>query len=249
MVGGVAIVRLEQLKVPEKVRVAKELLAELKNVTSVYEQRGGIEGRYRLRKLKYLAGARTTLTDHRENGCVFRVDVAKCYFSPRLSTERLKIADEVDDDESVLNMFAGVGPFSIPIAKRRRAKVTSCELNNYASELHEVNNRLNKVDDLVEVVNADVSKWASKTEARFDRILMPHPSQSDRFLPAALRLAKKGARIHYYRHVLGKDEEEGTKALKKELTHLLPPKARYSTRIVREVGPRWLELAADVRLP
>ena len=84
---------------------------------------------------------------------------------------------------------------------------------------------------------------------RFDRILMPHPSESHRYLPAALRLAKGKGTIHYYRHVLGKDEAEAAAALRGELGGLLPERARFGSRRVREVGPRWVEMAADIRLP
>ncbi len=248
VVGDVAIVRLGGFSLSEKRRVAKALLAELKNVRVVMEQEGGIEGEYRLRRLRHLAGERRTLTLHRENGCAFRVDVARCYFSPRLSTERLRVAELVRPGERVLNMFAGVGPFSVPIAKRRGARVMSCELNEYAAELHLENNRLNRVDRLVEVMNEDAADLPGLTKTKFDRVLMPLPSEADKFLPTALRLTKKGGAIHYYRHVLGKNEGEAGAALRDELSRLLPAGARYTVRRVREVGPRWLEMAADVRL-
>ena len=86
------------------------------------------------------------------------------------------------------------------------------------------------------------------TGSKYDRIIMPHPSKADRFLPIALELARKGAVIHYYRHVLGRDDEEALQKLAKELSEFLPRKARYTTRRVREVGPRWVEVAADVKL-
>jgi tRNA (guanine37-N1)-methyltransferase len=249
VVGDIAIVRLAGFSPREKKKSADALLSELKNVRVVMEQVGGIEGEYRLRKLKHLAGEKRTLTVHRENGCAFKVDVAKCYFSPRLSTERLRVAAQVDQRELVLNMFAGVGPFSVLIAKRTGGKVVSCELNAYAAELHEENDRLNKVEHLVSVINADAVDLPELTRSRFDRVLMPHPSEADRFLPIALKMARKGARIHYYRHVLGKDEAEGASQLREELSELLPPRTRYTLRRIREVGPRWLEMLAEIRVP
>jgi tRNA (guanine37-N1)-methyltransferase len=215
----------------------------------VFEQEGGIEGDFRLRKLRHLGGEDRTLTVHRENGCAFKVDVARCYFSPRLATERLRVADQAAEGESVLNMFAGVGPFSVVVAKRKQARVLSCELNAFACSLHEENDRANRVDRLVKVVNADAARLPRLTRRRFDRILMPHPSQSDRFLPVALALARRGATIHYYRHVLGTDEREAAKNLDAELGGLLPGRAEYIARRVREVGPRWIEMAADIGLP
>ena len=241
--------RLPELSLAEKRRVARALAGEAKNVKCVYEQEGGIEGEYRLRRLKHLAGERRTLTLHRENGCVFKVDVARCYFSPRLSTERLRIAGQVLKGESVLNMFAGVGPFSIPIAKTARAKVTSCEINELACELHEENDRVNKVQDLVKVVRGDAAELGSSLKSKFDRVLKPHPSEADRFLPVAVALARRRGSIHYYRHILGRDDEEAMKGLLEEVRGMVPPRSRVKTRRVREVGPRWIEVAADIRLP
>ena len=249
VVGDIAIVRLAGFTGKEKRKIGESLLEEMKNVRVVLEQEGGIEGEYRLRKLSHLAGEKRTLTVHRENGCAFKVDVARTYFSPRLSTERLRVAEEVGPKERVLNMFAGVGPFSILIAKKAGAKVTSCEINAYAAELHEENDRLNKVSGLVTVVNGDAAYLPERLGVKFDRILLPHPSQADRFLPAALKLAKKGGRLVYYRHLLGVDEKEAAKALRRELKTLLPPQSRSALRRVRDVGPRWVEMAAEIRLP
>jgi len=248
VVGDIAIVRLSGFSAAEKGRVGKALLSELSNVKVVMDQEGGIEGEYRLRKLRHLAGEKRTLTLHRENGCVFKVDVAKCYFSPRLSTERLRIARLVKPKERVLNMFAGVGPYSIPIAKLAGARVTSCELNEYAAELHVENSRLNKVQTLVDVIAGDAADLPRVVTTRFDRILMPLPSEADRFVPTALKMAKKGATIHYYRHVLGKNELEAEEALRAELSLLLPARTRFTVRKVREVGPRWIEMAAEIRV-
>lgn len=227
-------------------KLAESLLERLPNVKCVFQQEGGIEGEFRLRRLRHLAGENRTLTIHRESGCSFKVDVRKCYFSPRLSTERLRIANEVTASERVLNMFAGVGPFSIVIAKKRGAKVTSCELNSYACRLHEENVRLNKVGGLVEVMNLDASDLRKKLDGSFDRVLMPHPSASDKFLLVALSMTARGGVVHYYRHVLGRNEVEASENLRRELDGLLPRGTTYETRRVREVGPRWLELAADI---
>jgi tRNA (guanine37-N1)-methyltransferase len=249
VVGDIAIVRLTDFDAKEKLKVARALLDQLKNVRVVMEQQGGIEGEFRLRKLRHLAGEKRTLTTHRENGCTFKVDVARCYFSPRLSTERLRIAQEAKRKERVLNMFAGVGPYSIPIAKLAGASVTSCELNEVAAKLHEQNNRMNKVEPLVFVVHGDAAELPSMVRGKFDRVIMPLPSEADRFLPTALEMARKGAIIHYYRHLLGEDEQEAAKALKAELASLIPKRTRYAVRRVRAVGPRWLEMAADIRAP
>ena len=221
---------------------------EAKTVKVVFEQKGGIEGELRLRTLSHVAGEKRTLTEHRENGCRFRVDVAKCYFSPRLATERLRVAEESDKNEKVLNMFAGVGPLSVEVAKVAGAKVTSWEVSGYSCGLHRENNKLNKVVDLVQVVEGDAASLAKSTRKRYDRVLMPHPSRADRFLPAAAKLARSGGVVHYYRHVLGGDEAEAKRNISAEVEAMVPG-SEYTVRRVREVGPRWMEMEAEVRVP
>jgi tRNA (guanine37-N1)-methyltransferase len=249
IVGDIAIARFEEADKALKRNAAEAIMDKMKNVKAVFEQAGGIEGEFRLRRLEHLAGEERTTTVHRENGCSFRVDVERCYFSPRLSTERQRLSEQTGEGERVLNMFAGVGPFSILLAKRRRAEVVSCELNRTACILHAQNNRLNKVAELVEVINADAGLLPAIVREKFQRIIMQHPSRADAFAAQAVALADRGCTIHYYRHVLGVDESEAGERLAAEVERLFPGASVYSVRRVREVGPRWLEMVADVRLP
>ena len=226
--------------------LAKAILAEMKSVKCVYGQEGGVEGDFRLRKLRHLGGEERTTTLHKENGLRLKLDVQTCYFSPRLSTERLRIADKVAGGEKVLIMFAGVGPYSILIAKKTR--VWSCELNDAAFRFHLENNRLNKVEERIEMIEGDAMLLPEELEGEgpFDRILMPHPSQSNLFLPAALSmLAPKGV-VHYYRHMTGRDEDEAERNLRDELGATAQGLSVAGVRRVRVIGPRYVELCADL---
>lgn len=248
VIGDLAIAKFPDVSLQAKKRMGEALMGEMKNVKGVFEQVGGIEGDFRLRKLSHVAGEDRTMTLHKENGCAFKVDIIKCYYSPRLSTERLRIAEMVDRAEHVLNMFAGVGPFSITIAKKQGARVTSCELNEYACRLHLENNALNKVGDKIETLCADASQLPSSVRRKFDRVIMPHPSRSDSFLKTALAMCSQGGVIHYYRHVLGRNLGEARSNLVAELESILGEPSILQVRKAREVGPRWMELVADIRV-
>ena len=249
MVGDIAIVKLRPGAEGKEEALAVAILAEMRSVRCVYGQEGGIEGDFRLRKLRHLGGEERTTTVHRENGIRLRLDVETCYFSPRLSTERLRIASGVAKGEKVLNMFAGVGPYSILIAKKTR--VWSCELNHAAVTYHLENNRLNKVEDSVEVIEGDAMLLPDELEGEgpFDRILMPHPSQSNLFLPAALSMLATGGVVHYYRHVSGVDSAEAEGSLVEEVGRIAPEVSVASVRRVRVIGPRYIELVADLKKP
>jgi tRNA (guanine37-N1)-methyltransferase len=247
VIGDLAIVKFSRVPPAMRERVGEKILHEMKNVKGVFEQEGGIEGEYRLRKLRHLAGERRTTTLHKENGCRFLVDIAKVYYSPRLSTERLTVSMMVREGEKVLNMFAGVGPFSITIARRRRASVTSCESNKDAYRLHLENNLMNKVAGMITTINTDAATLPGKVEGRFDRILMPHPSRADRYIGAALSLVADGGVIHYYRHLPAEHLDEAKSAILNELKDVQGLR-NVEVRKVREVGPRWLEVVADLQV-
>jgi len=247
VIGDLAIVKFSGAPLQVRERAGEKILREMRNVKGVFEQEGGIEGEYRLRKLRHLAGERRTTTLHKENGCRFLVDIAKVYYSPRLSTERLTIAMMVRDGERVLNMFAGVGHFSITIARRRRASVTSCESNVEAYRLHLENNMINKVAGMIATINTDAAMLPDRLEGRFDRILMPHPSRADKYIGTALSLVAGGGVIHYYRHLPAEDFEEAKSVILHEL-RVVRELRSVEVRKVREVGPRWLEVVADLKL-
>jgi tRNA (guanine37-N1)-methyltransferase len=247
VIGDIAIVKLRPGAQGKEGAFAEAILAEMKSVKCVYGQEGGIEGDFRLRKLRHLGGEERTTTLHKENGLRLKLDVETCYFSPRLSTERLRIAEQVVEGEKVLNMFAGVGPYSILIAKRTR--VWSCELNDAAFRFHLENNRLNKVEGSIEMVEGDAMLLPEELEGegQFDRIIMPHPSQSNLFLPAALSMLAHEGVVHYYRHVSGEDAAEAEGSLMEELGKAAPGLSVVSVRRVRVIGPRYIELVADLK--
>src|SRR3989442_15769475 len=234
VIGDLAIVKFSRGSIQVRELVGEKILREMGNVKGVFEQEGGIEGEYRLRKLRHLAGERRTTTLHKENGCRFLVDIAKVYYSPRLSTERLTVSMMVREGERVLNMFAGVGPFSITIARKRRCSVTSCESNREAYRLHLENNLINKVAGMITTINTDAATLPGIVEGKFDRILMPHPSRADRYIGAALALVSNGGVIHYYRHLSAEDLEEARSAILNELRKVRGLR-KVEVRKVREV--------------
>jgi len=116
-VGDIAIVRLKEASEESGLKIAQTVMGIHKNVKTVLAQTNAVSGEFRLRKLRYLDGEKKTSTIHKESGCQFSVDVEKCYFSPRLSWERMRLAKLAEKGEIVVNMFAGVGCFSIVMAK------------------------------------------------------------------------------------------------------------------------------------
>lgn len=199
IIGDIAIMELDDsLKKREK-DVAEALIKVNRHVKTVFSKAGERGGRLRLRKLRKILGKEFE-TIHTEYGCRFKMDVRKAYFSPRESTERKRIADEVKPGETVLVMFSGIGPYAIMISRTQRlvSKVFCIELNKNACTYCEQNAKLNKVADKVETICGDVGKEWKRFKGICDRVAMPAPTESYKYLNEAVACCKSGGTIHFY---------------------------------------------------
>ena len=203
VIGDIAILFIRyDLEKKEKI-IAEAILKVHKNVKTVLKRVGKVVGDYRTRDVEFLAGEEKTETLYQEHGCRYLLDISKVFFTPRLATERLRVANKVKRGETVLDMFAGVGAFTILIAKKRKAKVIAVELNPDAVEYMKRNVELKKVSDLVDVRLGDAKKVCKGFKV--DRIVMNLPKMAEGFLPTALGVLKPGGVVHY--HVLVNEEK------------------------------------------
>ena len=255
IIGDIAIIKLPKASATKAEIIAEAIMKRHGNVKATFTQTGGITGNYRLRSLKYAAGENRTITLHRESGCSFAVDVESCYFSPRLLHERLRIARLVQPREVVVNMFAGVGCFSLIIAKKSQAaKVFSIDINPVAMPFMEENIRRNRVYSKVVPILGD-AKWIieNRLQRCADRVLMPLPEKAYAYLPCAMfALKATGGWIHVYafEHAL-KTENPVEKVKQKVMETLDVSSANFevsTVRIVRSTGPNWFQLVADVHV-
>lgn len=198
VMGSIAIIEIpDELRKKEKL-IAETLLSMHNNVKTVLKKAGIHKGKYRRQKLKVLAGKRTKVAEYKEHNALLRLDVENVYFSPRLSTERKRIFEQVKKGEEVLVMFSGCAPYPVVIAKNTKAKeVYGIELNPLGHKFAVENVKLNKLKNVV-VVKGDVRKVIPKLRKKFDRIIMPLPKDAESFLDSAFKASKKGTVIHLY---------------------------------------------------
>jgi tRNA (guanine37-N1)-methyltransferase len=201
VVGDIAILEVPAELEPHKKALGEAILKTHRNVHTVLAKAGAISGTYRVRDLEFLAGENKTQTLHKEYGCTYYVDVAKAYFSPRLSTEHMRVASLVQPSEVVVDLFAGVGPFVVPIAKRHvDVKVYAVDINPDAVELLKRNIRLNRVDDRVVPVLGDARNIVKeKLSGAADRVIMNLPETANEFIDVACKALKPaGGVVHFY---------------------------------------------------
>ena len=249
-IGEIIIVRIPDSLLSKKKIIGETLLDEVKIVKSVFYQSSAVEGDFRTRDLEILAGDDNTETEYKEFGCRFRVDVKNAFFSPRLSTERERIANLVQNGEIMTNMFAGVGMFSIMAAKKKKCTVYSLDINPVASKLCDINIGLNKLAGNVISINGDASDIINdQLENKSDRTLMLLPERSDEFLESAIKATKSGGIIHYYSHIHSDKKSDAGKLSEKHYLEVTPVKSKVlDSKIVRAVGPRYYQTVVDVKI-
>ncbi len=249
VLGNIALVKFDRTtRKASKVKWAKTFLKKHTHITTVLEKSARIKGRLRTPTTTFIAGVKTKEALYQENGCLFRLNVDTCYFSPRLSSERNEVARLVKEGERVLVMFGGVGPFAIVIAKiKRPSEVVSVELGRAPSAYAVDNVKRNKLLN-VRCIQGDVRKKVPSL-GTFDRIVMARPNLEDSFLDVGFKAIKKGGVIHYY----GFYPEEGADEALRELVATHARAARKKVRIMGikkagDIGVRRYRYRVDIKI-
>lgn len=250
IVGDITVLELESELMSRETAVAEAIMKIHPNVRAVFAKSGEVSGAERIRPLRYIAGENRTQTIHKEHGCLFRVDLSSAFFSPRLSAEHQRVSAMVVRGERVIDMFAGVGPFSILIAKSQRgARVEAIDANPQAIALVRENIRANKVEASVYTHIGDVREIVREKLMRSaSRVIMNHPSASRDFIKAACdALQPSGGIIHYYTFAGENWEEDsrgevegGVKASGNSVERVI------ATHRVREVAPMKWQVVVDL---
>ena len=250
-IGDIAIVA-----VPSEIKDYKHIIGEAilkahRNVRTVLAKAGAVSGVHRLREFEVIAGQDRTETVYKEYGCIYHLDLAKVYFSPRLSYEHNRVASQVVEGETVIDMFAGIGPFSILIAKKHsRAKVYGIDLNPEAVKYLKKNIIANGVQGKVVPILGDAKEVIHERLANSaDRVIMNLPERAIEFLDSACEALKpQGGIIHFYDFERGPNPIETVKRKVAEALENVGYKIVkvLSARTVREVAPYKWQVVVDI---
>jgi len=216
-IGKIAIINVKDLKkskIRELKKEAKKLL--VKPIETVLLKREKVKGRLRKTSYVVLAGKKQFETFYKENKCVFKLNVKEVYFSSKLASNRLFVAEKIFEfvkknkikKPKILVMFCGIGVYGIVIARMLRDNgfefaMDMIEINRKAVKYAKENVLLNKLSN-INVIQGDVRKILSKLD-KYDFIIMPRPKLNYDFFKEAFINAKKGSIVFYFDFV---DENE-----------------------------------------
>jgi len=252
-VGDIGVVEIAPELEGYKQIIGEAVLRAHKKVRTVLAKSSAVSGIYRLRAFEVIGGKANTETVHREHGCVFHVDLAKAYFSPRLSYEHSRVASLVRRGETVLDMFAGVGSFAVLIAKKQEdVRVYAIDVNPDAFEFLKKNVVVNRVEAMVQPILGDARQIVNeKLISVADRVIMNLPEKAIEYADVACRAIKpEGGVIHYYEF---SNTPEPLETAKSRLTEAMKQTNRgidriLVARIVRGIAPFTYQVAVDAKI-
>ncbi len=174
-----------------------EVYAMILNCKTVLNDIGGISGVYREPNVARIYGSTNTETIHKENGIKYKLDPQRIMFSSGNMDERLRMANISNTGETVVDLFAGIGYFTIPMAVYSKPKkIFACEINPVSYDYLCANIILNNVTSVVEPLKGDNRKISPKNVA--DRVLLGYFGNTRDFIPTALDCLKNHTGIIHY---------------------------------------------------
>ncbi|MGA2625710.1 MAG: class I SAM-dependent methyltransferase family protein [Candidatus Bathyarchaeia archaeon] len=250
VIGDIAIIDLRSELAPYAVEIGNGIRRVNPNVRLVVRKSGEVSGKFRTRELQILAGSGGMETVHREFSCSYHLDISSVYFNPRLAHERLRVAKQVRENEVVVDMFAGVGPYSVLIAKLQpTSRVYSIDINPSAIRYLEANTFGNRVADCVAPLLGDARKLSKlKVRGIADRVIMNLPSEAGNYIDAALRTLKtEGGIVHFYQFTQRDTIVDSVKdSFKSSVVGMNREVKSFNfCKAIREIAPGKVQVAID----
>jgi tRNA (guanine37-N1)-methyltransferase len=244
VVGDIAVIKIPEALRHHREAIGQAIIAWNPKIRVVLED-GGVQGEHRIRKIERIAGERRTTAVHMEHGLRYHVDLSQAYFSPRLASERKRIADLVRAGEAVADPFAGVGPYSILIAKRRKPReVYASDANPIAVKLLRENVAANRTDHVT--IWEGEARSVLRQVPPLDRVILDLPHSAMDYLPESLRALGDRGTVHLYSILEEADEQDRREAIDSAAGAMGVHVTHLAIRHVRAYSPTKYHTAFDL---
>lgn len=247
-IGDIVIVKLDE-KLKSYGEEIGKTYAEVLHCKTVLNDVGGISGIYREPNVEILYGSKNTEVVHKENGVRYKLDVAKIMFSSGNMDERLRMANISNKNETVVDLFAGIGYFTLPMAVYSKPKkIFSCEINPVAYEYLCKNIVLNHVTSIVQPLFGDNRKTAPKNVA--ERVIMGYFKDTEKFLPTAFDCLKNCTGIIHFHNVCSDElfPETPLKIVEKTADKYKRNVELLTYRVIKSYAPGVSHIVLDIQV-
>jgi tRNA (guanine37-N1)-methyltransferase len=249
IIGDIALVKIDEKLYKHRKKIAKAMLETSKSIKTVCLVKP-VSGELRTRQVEIIGGEQRTETIYKEYDTMLKLDVSKVYFSPRLSSERKRVADLVKKDEIIVDMFTGIAPFPIMITKYANPKIIyAIDKNKDAIEYAQLNIAKNKALDKVELFCGDtrnIIKNLIEKDLKVDRIIMNLPFSAFDFFEDALKICNDFSVIHYYNILREEDTNQRITDLKKIGEKNNFSLEKFDLHKIKSFSPREFYMGIDI---
>ncbi|MFX0025404.1 MAG: class I SAM-dependent methyltransferase family protein [Candidatus Hermodarchaeota archaeon] len=252
ILGKVMILKLNSKIVKKKFLIGEKCLKLFPNFKSVYLNLGKVVGTFRKpEKIELIAGEDNPIVEHKEHDVIYQFDITKIMFSKGNVNERKYLATLVRDGEIIVDMFAGIGYFSLPIARHANpARIYSIELNPESYNYLVKNIKLNHLEDVIIPIHGNCKEEViklSKSGIEADRVIMgvfPAPKE---YIKEALTLLKENSTIYHYEGVVESENYLSLFQEFKDIADIEKIKCEIlSKRYVKSYGPNLFHTVIDI---
>ena len=186
-VGHIVHLNLRDEQLPYKMAIGQVFLDKLPNIRTIVNKTTllNTENPFRILPFELIAGESDFVAKLNESGCKFEFDYSKVYFNSRLQMEHLRLVNLFKPSEYVADVFAGIGPFAVPAAKKCVVFANDLNPDSYFYLKH--NASLNKVTARLYSFNLDGNEFIRKSLA----MLNDHKSEMENNLNKKNSRAKK----------------------------------------------------------
>jgi tRNA (guanine37-N1)-methyltransferase len=247
--GDIAVIEIPKELEKKKKLIGETLLKINSRFLTICSIESDHEGEFRVQKVKVIAGKKNLIATYKESAATLKVPLGEVFFSPRLGSERLRIAKEIKKGERIGCWFSGVGPYPVVFAKNSQMEsAVAIELNPVAHKYALENAVQNKCVDKVEFVKGDVKKVYKKYKKEFDRIAMPLPHTGYQFLNEAFFCIKSKGTIYFY-EIVEKEDYKLPEGQIREAAKKQKRKIRIlRKRRVRQFSPTKEQVVFDIKV-
>ncbi len=252
IIGEIAIVEIPEELEEYKEEIGKAILKIHRNVKCVYKRASEVKGEFRLRSYELIAGEEIDETIHKESGVKMKLNVKKVYFSPRLSQERLRIARKVAPGEIIIDLCAGIGSFSLVIAKHAKPKrIYAIDKNPLAFRYLVENIKLNKLQEVIFPFLGDCREVIKELNLKniADRCILDYPSAPEKLFESVVLASKEKAFAHVYKFVKKEDYEEEVKSFVTYLSEIYSISLEViNVKKCGDISPSKVRVCVDLKI-
>lgn len=188
----------------------------------------------------------------KESGIKYGYHIKQCMFSSGNINERRRMGEVVSENEVVVDLFCGIGYYTIPILVKNNVKhVYSCEWNINSINALKYNLENNNVEKKCTIIEGDNRETTDNLENIADRVLLGLLPTAEESYHVALKCIKEeGGMLHIHGLSPSNNHEKflletSEKLQKIDYNYII---TNHKINKIKSYAPHWDHLVLDIQI-